>query len=465
LRAKDGTHNVRGGGNGTDAVQWNISDDLGQIAYIFSDKTGTLTQNVMEFQRCSVGGLAYGEGITESMVGAAKREGRDLSALDPAQNGSTLQVARESMIEAMQRLYKNRWLQTNKLTLVSPQLVHDLADRSSEQRRRLIDFFRALAICHTVLADRSDAPSIDYKAESPDEAALSAGARDLGFVFLSRSVSSIELEVMGQPERWAPLRVLEFNSTRKRMSIIVRAPDGRIHLITKGADSVIYQRLRSDHDQESKQAMTRDLEDFATGGLRTLCVGSRILGEEEFTDWARTYDAACSSIEDDREDQIEKACELIEHNLTLLGATGLEDKLQVGVPDAIQQLHLAGIRLWILTGDKLQTAIEISFACNVLQPSFEIFILSSETLEGARSQVEAGLDQIQKARTRGDLSQQFAVVIDGDTLRYALDASIKALFLELTTQCETVVCCRVSPAQKAQTVRLVRGWTSSLIPS
>ena len=108
---------------------WNISDDLGQIEYVFSDKTGTLTQNVMEFQKCAVGGTAYGEGITEAMLGAAKREGRDTSAFDPAQNVGLLTQQKAKMIATMRSSYKNRYLQEDQLTLISPALAHDLSAR------------------------------------------------------------------------------------------------------------------------------------------------------------------------------------------------------------------------------------------------------------------------------------------------------------------------------------------------
>lgn len=330
---------------------WNISDDLGQIEYVFSDKTGTLTQNVMEFQKCAVGGVAYGEGITEAMLGAAKREGKDTSAFDPAQNLGRLTERKQEMISNMKSHFKNRYLQEDKLTLISPPLVEDLTSRS-EHQTQLVNFWRALALCHTVLADRSDSDHpdyIEYKAESPDEAALVAAARDVGFVFLNRTNRQIEIEVMGQVERYVPLRVLEFNSSRKRMSTLVRTPDNRILLICKGADSVIYQRLREDHDQELIASTTQNLEDFSNAGLRTLCISSKYVTEEEFSRWSKIYDKACASIED-REDEIEKACELIEGGLTILGATALEDKLQEGVPEAIAQLHKAGLKLWILTG-------------------------------------------------------------------------------------------------------------------
>lgn len=185
---------------------------------------------------------------------------------------------------------------------------------------------------------------------STDEAALVSAARDVGFVFLSRTTAQVEIEVLGQIERYVPLRVLEFNSSRKRMSTLFRTPDGRILLICKGADSVIYERLSPGHDLEVIQSTTKNLEDFSTAGLRTLCISSRYVTEEEFASWSQIYDVACAAI-DDREELIERACEIIERDLTILGATALEDKLQEGVPDAIAQLHKAGLKLWILTGE------------------------------------------------------------------------------------------------------------------
>lgn len=334
---------------------WNISDDLGQIEYVFSDKTGTLTQNIMEFQKCSVNGVIYGEGVTEAMRGAAKREGRD-DVMDPREQAEQMVVMKQSMLDKMTKTFKNRYLQTDKVTLVAPNLVDHLAEKNHPQRQHLINFFRALAVCHTVLADRPEPKEqpyhLDYKAESPDEAALVAAARDAGFPFVNKTNNSIDIEVMGQAERYIPLRVLEFNSTRKRMSVIVRNPDGKLVLYCKGADSVIYARLTPDHDVRLKEATAKDMEAFANGGLRTLCIAYRYLTEEEYLNWGRIHDAASSSVKD-REEEIDKANELIEHSLLILGATALEDKLQEGVPDAIENLHRAGIKLWILTGQFL----------------------------------------------------------------------------------------------------------------
>ncbi|OSX62305.1 hypothetical protein POSPLADRAFT_1181423 [Postia placenta MAD-698-R-SB12] len=454
---------------------WNISDDLGQIEYVFSDKTGTLTQNIMEFQKCSVHGVSYGEGVTEAQRGAAKRDGTG-ELMDPLEQDRQLRVLKQDMLSKMSNTFKNRYLQEDKLTLISPKLAEDLANKASEQRGHLIAFFRALAVCHTVLSDRPEPLEhpyhLEYKAESPDEAALVAAARDAGFPFIQKSRDGIDIEVMGQPERYTLLNVLEFNSTRKRMSVVVRNPQGQLILYCKGADSVIYQRLAADHDPAIKEKTSQDMEAYANGGLRTLCIAQRYLSEEEYVGWQRVYEDATNSITD-RDAAIDKANEQIEHSLTILGATALEDKLQEGVPEAIELLHQAGIKLWILTGDKIQTAIEIGFSCNLLKSDMDIMILSAETVEAARLQIEGGLNKIASVlgpptldpRKRGFVSgaqASFAVVIDGDTLRHALSPTLSSLFLNLTTQCETVVCCRVSPAQKALVVKLVKEGRSAM---
>ena len=211
---------------------------MGQIEYIFSDKTGTLTQNVMEFQKCSVNGVAYGEGVTEAQRGAAKRAG-NTDALDPHEQDVQLHILKQRMLDKMAQTFKNRYAQPDHLTLVSPRLADDLADRNGPQRQHLIDFFRALAVCHSVLSDRPEPTTepyrLEYKAESPDEAALVAAARDVGFPFVQKTKDAIEIEVMGQSERYTLLQVIEFNSTRKRMSVLVRNPQGQVVMYCKGA--------------------------------------------------------------------------------------------------------------------------------------------------------------------------------------------------------------------------------------
>lgn len=259
---------------------WNISDDLGQIEYIFSDKTGTLTQNIMEFRRCTINGVCYGLGETEAAAGAKLREGGDSSggSTDPID----IDKAREDMLEKQRTLFNHQYLNP-KSTFVDPQLIDDISAQD-EHSQSVVHFFSALALCHTVIPeipDESLPNLIQYKAQSPDEAALVSTARDIGFTFIGREQENIVVDIMGEQRVMQLLHVLEFNSTRKRMSVIMRSPqDGKIILLCKGADSVIYERLstglETKEDEESKaqlkirQDTLEHLGIFANEGKRKI---------------------------------------------------------------------------------------------------------------------------------------------------------------------------------------------------
>lgn len=245
--------------------------------------------------------------------------------------------------------------------------------------RALNGFFNVLALCHTVLASVDPATgALEYKAQSPDEAALVQAAADVGFVFRGRDRQTLFLQTPfsdGQIERYELLNILEFTSARKRMSVVVRKMDGddrRILLLCKGADNVIFERLKQNGQDDLKSTTERHLQEFAAEGLRTLTLAYKVVGgeysvlpfdwetdeciEEEYKSWAEQYNAATIAVED-REAKMETIADDLEHDLRLLGATAIEDKLQDGVPEAIADLKQAGIKIWVATGDKLETAI------------------------------------------------------------------------------------------------------------
>ncbi|KAI8335810.1 hypothetical protein BC941DRAFT_64273 [Chlamydoabsidia padenii] len=444
---------------------WNISDDLGQIEYIFSDKTGTLTQNIMEFRRCTINGVIYGLGETEASVGAQLRDQVDTDGYEEMGEETTrisdhldLEKARRDMLRKQASLFEHHYINT-KSSFVDPKLYDDLA-RNDIQSQSVVHFFSALALCHTVIAEVPDPDKpyeIVYKAQSPDEAALVATARDVGFTFVAREQDTMIMDAMGERREMTLLHVLEFNSTRKRMSVIMRGGDGRVVLICKGADSVIYERLDMDpgnvtlEQQLMRNNTLKDLATFANEGLRTLCIASRVLDEDEYQDWAARYKEASNSIHN-REEQMENVCEDIEQHLTLIGGTAIEDKLQEGVPDTIAVLAKAGIKIWVLTGDKIETAINIGFACNLLTK--DMLLLSVN----ARDEQET-LEQLRNSQNQVDHvsgNQKCALVIDGESLKFALEAPAREELLRLGTQCMAVVCCRVSPMQKAKVVNLVK---------
>lgn len=251
---------------------WNISDDLGQIEYIFSDKTGTLTQNVMEFQKCTINGIDYGIGETDATRGQKMSGDGEFEPMEFESDEAyliKLNQERLKMKSAMDQLFDNKYY-SDKTTFVDSDIFLDMADPTSKHAKAIMNFWTGIAVCHTVLSERGDTDpfKIEYKAQSPDEAALVSTARDVGFVFLEKKGAMIHLEIMGQPRAYKVLNILEFNSNRKRMSIILRPPEGGIVLVCKGADSVIYERLDKAEEQSKLREDTLvDLERFANEGM------------------------------------------------------------------------------------------------------------------------------------------------------------------------------------------------------
>lgn len=458
---------------------WNISDDVGQIEYIFSDKTGTLTQNVMEFKKATVNGQPYGEAYTEAQAGMQKRQGIDVEAEGARIRGEIAQAKTQSLA-ALRNIDNNMFLHDDDLTFIAPDFVADMAGESGpEQEEANKNFMLVLALCHTVMAERTldDPPKMIFKAQSPDEEALVATARDMGFVVMGSSSDGIDLNVQGEDRHYQILSTIEFNSSRKRMSSIVKMTDGRIMLFCKGADSVIYSRLKRGEQKELRRATAEHLELFAREGLRTLCIAQKELTEQEYQAWKKEHDAAAAALEH-REEKMEAAAELIEQDLMLLGGTAIEDRLQEGVPETISLLGEAGIKLWVLTGDKVETAINIGFSCNLLNNDMELIHLKVEEDENATDTLEEPLLEMVDAQLTQHLATfnmtgsdeelkaarkdheapapTHGLVIDGFTLKWALHEQNKQKFLLLCKQCKSVLCCRVSPAQKAAVVAMVK---------
>ena len=448
---------------------WNISDDLGQIEYIFSDKTGTLTQNVMEFKKATIGGEPYGEAYTEAQAGMQKRQGVDV--VKEGQRARE-QIARDRVetVRLLREQHDNPYLRDENLQMVAPNLVADLGGSSGdEQAKANHQFMLALALCHTVITERTpgNPPSIEFKAQSPDEAALVATARDYGFTVIGRTSDGIILNVMGKEQEFTVLNTLEFNSSRKRMSAIMRMPDGKIMLFCKGADSVIYSRLKGGEQQQMRKSTAEHLEMYAREGLRTLCIAQKEISEEVYERWNVEHDAAAAAVEN-REEKLEEVSDKMERELTLLGGTAIEDRLQDGVPDSIALLGNAGIKLWVLTGDKVETAINIGFSCNLLNNDMDLIVLrvEDENPDTAEADLDKHLGNFNMTGSEEELllarkdhsapGPTHAVIIDGDTLKLVLDDRLRRKFLLLCKQCKSVLCCRVSPAQKAAVVALVK---------
>ncbi|XP_053167511.1 phospholipid-transporting ATPase VA isoform X2 [Hemicordylus capensis] len=325
-----------------------------------------------------------------------------------------------------------------------------------------------------------------YEAESPDEAALVYAARAYDCALVGRLPDqvSIELPHLGRLT-FELLHILGFDSVRKRMSVVVRHPlTDEINVYTKGADSVIMDLLRpcsSDdprgkHQKKIRSKIQNFLNLYAADGLRTLCIAKKVLSKEDYACWLKSHIEAESSI-DNREELLFQSAIRIETDLHLLGATGIEDRLQDGVPETIANLRKAGLQIWVLTGDKQETAINIAYACKLLDHDAEIITLNADSPEMCAMLLEQHLlcaeskfsnDTTERATQNMKASftplcipassthPSLGLVVDGRTLAYALDKTLEDKFLLLARRCRSVLCCRSTPIQKGMVVKLIR---------
>jgi phospholipid-transporting ATPase len=330
-----------------------LNEELGQISHVFSDKTGTLTCNVMDFRKASINGISYGLGITEIGKASWKLQGKAIpdDILDGEEKAKACSVPHVSFYDP---------------------LFEEHRQRSDLQSQRIQEFFRILALCHDTIPERIDG-KIKLSASNPDDECLVVAAKYFGAEFLDRRESFAIFQSQGRTQEVEVLEILGFTSKRKRMSVVIRDVDGVIRVLTKGADSVMAPRLAAG---QANLFSTTDahMQQYAQEGLRCLLVGFKEIAQAEFEKWSVKYNNASTDLAELEKKKsglpnlIEDLEEEFEQQFILVGSTAIEDKLQDGVPEAIEQIARAGVNIWVLTGDKEETAINIAVACNLVKP-------------------------------------------------------------------------------------------------
>jgi phospholipid-transporting ATPase len=436
-----------------------LNEELGLVEHIFTDKTGTLTCNRMTFRSCHVAGETFD----------FDEQDGSLLIVEEALNDSVLGASEEDTGSCTRR--------RNTITLSSFPI------KSTPMQRFLLN----LAINNSIWPSTSAAPqaaaktkavAMEYAGPSPDERALVMAAAQAGVELRERNNTRVVVRVNGKDAAMEILHSFEFTSDRKKSSVLCRESSGKIFLMTKGADSVILAALSESSNKPSAVLQAKDqMKVYSANGLRVLCIAEREVSAEEYRAWNSRYTSLKhGSARGASEEELNKVIAELERRLVLVGVSAIEDKIQEGVPEALEKFRAAGIKVWMLTGDRADTATNVAHAVRLVSAEMRLLRLcesSSSWMEGSKQDAIDFLRQeLQKAREDGEFGgggsatssskgglktrRGLALLIDDTVVETVTGFGIEREFLELCMECESVLCARISPKQKELIVGMVR---------
>ena len=423
-----------------------IPEELGRITYVFTDKTGTLTKNEMIFKKIAMEMDQFSEESFNELNLILDDECKkyDAALLDSINNNNNIVSDNESVDT----------ISTNSINKEERR-----GKKNKRQRTKVIrDTITSMVLCNNVtpIQDKDNPNLYTYQASSPDEVALVKFAETLDMRLIYRSDSEIHIKNKANViEEYEILANFPFSSDTKRMGIVLKNKKyGHIIFYLKGAENVMTEYVK----EEYKGYIKENAESLAAKGLRTLVLTERIVSQNEFDKWIQEYNEALTSMEH-RKEKVSQAISKLEKNMDFLCVTGVEDLLQDRVNTTIENLRNAGMKIWMLTGDKIETATCIAISCGLKAKNHTIYSIKYDDFEHEDKDEDIRILK-EKLTEYNNLSPEnpHIFIIDGDTLDLALK-NLEQEFFETAMKAPSVVCCRCSPTQKRIIVKTIKKYT------